>query len=356
MPARPFPRSIALACIAATALTTACTTSAPSNRASSAEQLAAGITEYLDSSPLLDAVRSVIVVVDDQTVFEEYYDSSADESRDSFSVTKSVVSTLVGIAVDEGLLDVSQTLRDLLPGHADRMTPAVAGTTLEQLLTMTGGFPDAYIWAEPDWVAAALQSADTPPGEQFTYSDPSAHLVGAVLAEATGRSVLDYAREKLFTPLGIDADDAAEPPAAPEETAAYEAADIAWPVDPRGLNVGGWGLKLRPRDLAAFGRLFLHEGRVDGEQIVSAQWVREATTAQVEVQGAAEEYGYLWWVGEADGSPAFMAVGYGGQLVEVVPDRDLVVVVSTDVVENAQVDHGYTTSLVDGVIAPALDG
>jgi CubicO group peptidase (beta-lactamase class C family) len=264
---------------------------------------------------------------------------------------------LVGIAVDEGLLDVTQPLAELLPAYADRMTPEVAHTTLEQLLTQTGGFPDTLngnaveVFKQPDWVASCLQSADERRGE-FHYSDPGVHLVAAVLAHATGRSVLDYAREKLFGPLGIDTVPAAQPVDGPAGFAEYQAADFAWPTDPQGINTGFGELKLHPRDMAAFGRLFLHQGRWNGEQVVSEDWVRTATVAHVTAGKLTDQYGYLWWVGAADGSPAYFALGYGGQMVAVVPDRDLVVVVASEVDEHAWVDNGSTIYLVDKVIAP----
>jgi CubicO group peptidase (beta-lactamase class C family) len=340
-------------------LTTACTASASAEHTIPVTQLGQDIDAYLRDPALAD-VRSVIVVAGDRTVFEKYYDSSAEESRNVFSVTKSVLSTLVGIAVDDGLLDIHQTLAELLPAYADRMTPAVAGTTLEQLLTMTGGFSDTSsgtsVFDQPDVVAACLQSQGRPPGERFAYADAGAHLIAAILTQATGRSVLDYAREKLFGPLGVDTDPAVEPRFSAEGISAYEAADFAWPVDPQGINTGAFGLKLHPRDMARLGELFLHDGRWNGHQVVSKAWVQNATRAHVPAGGAANDYGYLWWVGEADGSPAFMAVGYGGQLIEVVPDRDLVVVVASEVAEHATVDHSVLAYLVDHVIAPLLGG
>ena len=120
------------------------------------------------------------------------------------------------------------------------------------------------MFEQADWVAACLGSARRPAGKDFAYSDPGAHLVAAVLARATGRPVLDYARDKLFGPLGVDTEPAAEPLFAPEGIDEYEAADFAWPVDPQGIHTGFGHLKLRPRDMAALGSLYLHGGRVDG--------------------------------------------------------------------------------------------
>ena len=132
-----------------------CTTPAALDRPPAAAQLEEDIDDYLERHLLTD-VRAVIVVADDRTIVEEYFDATAEDYRSVFSVTKSVVSTLVGIAVDEGLLALDQTLVDLLPAYAATMTPDVAGTTLEQLLTMTGGFRDT--WSGPSVVERARPS------------------------------------------------------------------------------------------------------------------------------------------------------------------------------------------------------
>ncbi len=334
--------------------------STPPAATPSAGELRGEIADYLERSAL-DDVRAVLVIADDRTVVEEYYGSTAEEYRGVASVTKSVLSTLIGIAIDEGLLELDDPLRDLLPTYAGAMGPEVAATTLEQLLMMSGGFLDTWnpsvgdpVFEQADWVAASLGSAVRPAGEGFAYSDPGTHLVAAALVQATGRPVLEYAREKLFEPLGVDTDPAAEPPATPEGLADYEAAGFAWPVDPQGIHVGPGGLKLRPRDMAALGSLYLHGGTVDGERVVSADWTLDATSMHVPARGAADGYGYLWWVGEADGSPAYLAWGFGGQLIEVVPDRRLVVAVSSHVGDHATVDHYALTYLVDSIIAPAF--
>jgi CubicO group peptidase (beta-lactamase class C family) len=356
-------RVLALACaVTAAPVLMSCTASStapPRGDAVAQEQLDRDLIEYLER-PGLEEVRAVVVSVGDRIVFEEYRGGTAEDYHAQFSVTKSIVSTLVGIAVDEGLLDVDQTLAELLPDHVGTMDPAVAGTTLEQLLTMTGGFPDSWtgdsgqVFEQPNWVVASLASAAGPPGERFTYSDPGAHLVGAILVAATGEPVLDYARDELFGPLGIDSEPAAEPLFSPENAAAYDAADFAWAVDPQGLHAGGTGLKLRAPDMIDFGRLFLHGGRWDGEQVVSEAWVREATAAQVSARHAASSYGYFWWVDTAGGSPAYFALGFGGQLIEVVPELGLVVAVCTRVGDTNGVEPGRLTNMVDDVIAPAL--
>ena len=370
-------RAVALAAMAATfALTAGCTAgSAPEpapTRSASVDLDAIGAKIANDIRAEFDSsytdgyrnIRAVLVTVNGRPVVEQYYKSLATTSRNAYSVTKSVTATLIGIALAEGRLrGLDQTLVELLPMHAARMKPDVAGITLRQLLTMTAGLPgDPPGWpaytARPDWVGSILREGTVRrPGTAFEYSTAGSHLLSAILVQATGQSVLDYARAKLFDPLGITTRPAVEPLAA-RDSPAYDAATFAWSVDPEGHHFGGSDLKLAPRDMAKLGALYLDEGRWQGRQLVPAKWVREATTAHVTFgAGPPEGYGYQWWVTTAAGDPAFAALGYGGQLIEVVPARHLVVVMSTDVNENdpgSTVDPNLLLSLVSIWIAPAV--
>ena len=171
------------------------------------------IDAHLDEAdpPGLANVRAVLVSVDGATVVAHYRDSAPDETAHVWSVTKSVLSMLVGIAIADGhLRGLEQTLAELLPAYRAHMTPDVAAITLQQLLSMTSGLADApdggvtFDPADPDIVRTLL---DRPlvaaPGTRWVYSNASAHVVSAALRYATGRSVLDYARTRLFDPLGI---------------------------------------------------------------------------------------------------------------------------------------------------------
>jgi len=333
-----------------------------------AVQLVHDVQQDLSSDPDHDALRALIVQVRGKPVVEKYFGGAGSDSYwETASVTKSFLSTLVGIAIADGKISgVDATLAELLPSHARQMTPPVARTRLRHVLTMTGGFPgtEADLLADvssPDPVGTILRGSRGAPGG-FVYSDEGAHIVAAILAEATGSSVLEYARERLFAPLGIESAPAFEAritptgPIAEELARKYVAADFAWPTDSRGTHTG-WGLlKLRPLDLVKLGQLFLDHGRWRGKQVVPASWVRDATSAQV--QGAAGNYGYEWWVTEADGEPAYQALGFGGQLIEVVPNRDLVVVMATEIDPSRAPDTGFSPTLlgqaVNDTIAPAV--
>jgi CubicO group peptidase (beta-lactamase class C family) len=190
----------------------------PESGVSAAEQVAAVVDTYLagDLTGASEDVRAVLVTVGGRPVLERYYDSSAEATSGVFSVTKSVMSILIGIALDEGDLgSVEQTLAELLPEYATTMAQEVAGVTLRQVLTMTAGLPEDTAGSDPlpfetadDWIAAIVSGGLVrPAGEDFAYASAGSHLLSAILVEATtGRPVLDYAREKLFDPLGIDTD------------------------------------------------------------------------------------------------------------------------------------------------------
>ena len=307
-----------------------------------------------------ERVRAIVVSVHDRPVFERYYHGSATTTGNVFSVTKSVMSMLIGIAVDERKLrGVDQTLAELLPAYAATMPAAVKAVTLRQVLTMTAGLPPdpaglAALETSGDWVATILTGGtQQPAGQGFAYSSAGSHLLSAILRQATGHSTLDYARAKLFTPLGISTVPVAEPVAREESRPAYDRAGFAWATDPQGNHVGFSFLKLTARDMDKLGRLWLHQGRWAGRQLVSAGWVNESTTSQVETQTTPEQYGYQWWVTTADGHRAYAAMGYGGQLIEVVPDLDLVAVVASIDAIGAAGPEVYL-DLVSSYIAPAI--
>ncbi len=372
---RPMRRVVALAAMMFLVLAplAACSSDEDAKPAEPEDQAAliSAVNEALEVDPAHDNLRAVLVQVDGKPVLEQYYDWPVDTYWDIDSAIGSILSVLVGIAIGEG--DISgpeETLVELLPDHADDMSPEVAETTLRELLTMTGGFAGldrdrtpAYM-SDPDPVGSILRAAPDPLGGGFEYSNQGAHVVSAVLAEATGMSVLDYARSRLFEPLGIDTRPAFEKMLDAGNLDAFVAADFAWPVDGSGLHLGWTGLKLRPADQVRIGQMMLDSGKWKGKQVVPADWVRESTTQQADPisrrnqENASGKYGYEWWVTEADEEPAYFAWGGGGQLLEVVPSLSLVVVVASEIEYGQPRSTGFSanalTFLVDHTIAPAV--
>jgi CubicO group peptidase (beta-lactamase class C family) len=318
-------------------------------------------------------VRSLLVVRHGYLVYERYWRGvTAGDGRNSFSVTKSVVSALVGIALrDQQLEGLDQTVEELLADHlpADA-DPRLRRVTVEQLLTMTSGLAgdDALpggldgisdrMAQSRDWVRHILgRRLETTPGARFAYSSASSHLLSAIVADTSGQSPLAFARAELFGPLGIAADDALEPeirdwPLAPAEWGAYERAPVAWPKDPQGYHFGGGYLKLPARDLAKLGYLYLNGGRWDGTQVVPADYVAASTRPQSDPSGGSGGYGYQWWVTNETGHDSFRAEGFGGQVIQVIPDLDLVVVITSDPSQGRQ----NPADLVGAVIVSAVTG
>jgi CubicO group peptidase (beta-lactamase class C family) len=307
-----------------------------------------------------DLIKAVIIDVDGKPVVEHYgKNGGPDVTGNVYSVTKSVMSALIGIAIDEGLIaGVDSTLGELLPEYKDVILPEVAAVTLEEILTMTGGIiGDDNLGRLPDsddWIGTILSTPlEQPAGTVWSYATFGSHLLSAVLVQATGRPVLDYAREKLFDPLGIDTEPVGELKAYAGDVENWPQG-FAWAKDPTGLHFGGSDIALTPLDLVTFGRMYLDGGRWNGKQVVPAEWVAASTTRQVDTGNSAlPGYGYQWRVLEAAGHPAFAAVGRAGQLIEVVPDLRLVVVVACKD-DPAAFDAVAFSQFVAGSIIPAL--
>jgi CubicO group peptidase (beta-lactamase class C family) len=269
--------------------------------------------------PLLSAL---LVVRGGRIVFERYYNGlDRDEPLLVWSVTKSVTNMAIGIALREGLFSgLDETLGEIMPDRIPAAAdPRVAAITLEDLLTMTAGWSwDGRInfarSAETDDLDLMLaRPLVCDPGLCFEYDSGSSNLLSYAIQVRAREPMADYLQSRLFDPMGIER---------PE-----------WIATDDDATRGGGGLFLTPREMAKVGYLYLNRGVWDGEQIVDSAWVETSTRAHssgvsavtgVNIVGGA--YGYHWWITEAGGLPAYMAVGYGGQLVYVVPEVDLIVV------------------------------
>lgn len=234
------------------------------------------------------------------------------------SITKSILSALVGIAIEQGLIaDIDSPIVDILPPPpTGQVDPKLAQVTIRHLLTMTAGF----LWDESDgpavrdWFFGGKQTARNDalmrpivhaPGTVFNYDSPTADLLATLLTQAVGRDLLSFAQEYLFGPLGIH--------------------DYVWEQDPAGNYRGSAGLVMRPMDLAKFGQLYLQQGQWQGQQLIPAAWVAASVATQA-VVNPAYGYGHLWWVQEQETPHFYSAVGYGGQFILVAPDEQIVVV------------------------------
>jgi CubicO group peptidase (beta-lactamase class C family) len=286
------------------------------------------------------SVHGVVVVRRGALVFEQYF-AGEDQIRgrsigrveftptvkhDLRSISKSVTSLLVGIAVDRGLIrSVDEPVFNFFPEYADLRTPERERITLRHLLTMSSGLAwdeirpytdsaNSYIrmiYAPDPYRFALEQPVERPPGLRFNYGGGATVLLSKIVQKVTDQQFNQFAREALFVPLGIT--------------------DIDWMRMPNGDTAAASGLRLRPRDIAKLGQLFLTRGTWNGRRILSAAWLDQSTTAEVEASDFLF-YGYQLWLGRAlidkREVPWIAGFGLGGQRLFVVPSLDLVVVVT----------------------------
>ena len=249
---------------------------------------------------------SVLVERNGRPLFAGYYHGDTESTRlDVFSVTKSVVSTLVGIAAQHGLLRLDERLGDFFPKQVraaqDRRVRSI---TLRELLSMTSGYRDTMQLRSDDWIQSLVgRPLATNPGRSFAYDDGSYHLLSAVLTEATRLTAQQYARRVLFGPLRISG--------------------AHWTSDGQGHSLGNTGLRLSAREMLELGELYLHSGLLHGRRIVPADYVRAATYTK-----AGTGYGLGWWIVSTAQLNGFAALGYGGQAIAVFPSKNLVVTVA----------------------------
>lgn len=262
---------------------------------------------------------SLLVVRHGYLVAEKYFHGDGpDTPFNVMSVSKSFLSALAGIAIDQG--DLAGVDQPIAPFFAEYLGPdpgpPLSDITVRHLLTHTAGFrweetgESAMAWENSaDWNAYFLaRPIDDEPGTTFNYSTAGTHLLATLLARATGRPLMDFAQQELFQPTGIQIS--------------------RWDTDPQGNYYGGGQMYFRPIDLAKFGVLFMDGGVYDGVQVVPESWVEESTKRLLSLPDGTG-YGYLWWRDVAAGRDYYFAAGYGGQYIFVAPDVDVVVVVTS---------------------------
>jgi CubicO group peptidase (beta-lactamase class C family) len=215
---------------------------------------------------------SLLVIKNGYLVFEKYYSwGSPEKYTVVHSVTKSVMSALIGIALDKGYLkSLDQKLSDFFPEYiTDGLDPRTREISLRHLLTMSAGFrwndrgAEMRFWySSSNWAKFTIElPQDSNPGEKFTYNSSLSHLLSIILSKATKTSTLEFARQNLFEPLGIQS--------------------AFWHQGPQGYYIGGFGLGLSARDLAKIGFLYLNNGYWNDQSIVPEYWVKESTDQKI---------------------------------------------------------------------------
>lgn len=290
----------------------------------------------------LDQLHSLVVGHRGELALaERFRGPSMDRPVNVKSLSKTIVATLTGIALDRGVLagveqPVAPLLGPLVPAGAD---PRVAEITLADLLTMQAGLERTSGanyggWVQsPNWVANALARpfvAD--PGGRMLYSTGSYHLLAVALARSADRPLVDLARDWLGDPLGI-----AIPP---------------WSRDPQGYYMGGNNMALSPMALWRFGEMWRRGGTWNGTQVLSGTWIDEAWTPRTRSPWSGDLYGYGWFLTRLAGTDVAYARGYGGQMLYVAPSVGLTVAVTSDPTRPAR-SHGYVGDL-HALVADAL--
>jgi CubicO group peptidase (beta-lactamase class C family) len=267
----------------------------------------------------LPQLRSLLVSWRGEIVAEHYARGVRATSLANIkSASKSIIATLVGIAIERGAIKgVREPIVTWFPDLRRDPDPRKQTITVEDLLTMRAGLQStsgqnygAWVLSK-DWVRfALLRPMVDAPGGSMQYSTGSSHLLSAILTKATGVSTWQFARDALAAPLGFSL--------------------ARWPQDPQGVYFGGNEMLLTPRQMVTIGELYLHRGFARGRQIVPAAWVDTSCVARTfSAYDSDRKYGYGWWTQElAGGTPCF-AWGYGGQYILVFRDLDLVVVATS---------------------------
>ena len=299
----------------------------------------------VEAAAELDPLSSLLIWHRDSLLVEEYFNGMrADRAVNIKSASKSIVGLLVGIALEDGAIDsLDQPIADLLPEYARAMNgSAKRAITVRDLLTMQSGLESTSsrnygAWVtSADWVRDALRRpVECDPGACWGYSTGTTHVLGVIVARRTGRSLRDYAAERLFGPLGVPV--------------------RGWDRDPQGNYLGGNNMSFRPVELLRLGRLLLDEGIVDGRRIVPARWLDASWRSYARSPYNGNGYGFHWWNRSMDGQRVIFAWGYGGQFLYVVPRLDLTVVVTSSLASRGARGHNERVhDLIEESIIPAI--
>ena len=273
----------------------------------------------------LGFVDALLIIRNGKLVAEKYYNGyNSDKEHQIWSCTKSFMSVLVGIAVDNGLIEsTGKKIMDYFPEYVyPGMDSRFYDITIKNLLRMSMGIDKEENNLIPvvqtnDWIYQTFRlPLLSDPGQKFRYNSLETHLLSAIITKVSGKSARKFANENLTGPMGIEI--------------------VDWKTDPKGYNTGGYDIYMKPRDMAVLGYMYLNGGRINNTQIVSQEWIDASLTRSWINNGIKwgpltdYNYGYLWWLGKINGYNMFMAMGMGGQYIINFPDLDLIVVTTTN--------------------------
>ena len=319
-------------------------------------------TQMLDEAVgrLGDNITGILIRKDGETRYKNYFHGcSAENAAHVYSVTKSVFSALIGIAIGKGLIrSVEQRVLDFFPDYVVQPgEKTIQHVTIKNLLTMTAPYKyetepymQFFTSRNPIQDALDLLGGDKQIGV-FNYSAiGGTHILSGILSRATGQSALAFAQERLFAPMGIQVPRHIVIRSEVEHMAIMnDPSTRGWVVDPQENNFASWGLFLTPREMAKFGQLYLDGGAWEGKQIVPAAWVAESTrehSRAVEYGNLA--YGYLWWIIDAE---SFAALGDGGNAIYVNTKKRIVVSIASRIAPQVQDRIGWIKTEIEPLLA-----
>lgn len=297
----------------------------------------------------LKKITSVVVARGGEIVYEKYFEGDETMLRNTRSATKSITDVLIGIAIDQHRLSVkSRVLPFFADKHPANPDPRKEKITVEDLLTMSSivecndwnNFSrgnEERMYLIEDWIKFYLDLPvralpdERPYGRAFSYCTSGVVTLGGVLERATKMKVPEFAQKNLFGPLGIE--------------------KVQWWQSPLDQTMTGGGTQFRSRDLLKIGQLYLNGGTWNGKRIVSAEWVKASTAPHAQISDQ-QSYGYLWWLQSFGGHAAYFMSGNGGNKIAVIPDLDLVAVI-TSTNYGTRGMHEQTDKILSDIVAAA---
>jgi CubicO group peptidase (beta-lactamase class C family) len=325
-------------------------TSTPSEQGFDAEQLNIALNEAENRS----SIYSVLVIRNGYIVTERYYRGYSENSEFNIrSVSKSYLSAMTGIAIENGIINgIHDKMLDFYPEYDhSELDPRKDDITIKHLLTMQGGIDHEHnnysrLYGTSNWIQSAIEEPLLyNPGETHSYNTFLTHLLSGISTKTSGMSTLEFGQKYLCDPLGIIIQD--------------------WQQSPQGIYFGGNSMFFTTRDMAVLGYLYLNDGEINGVQIVPRDWVEESLKNRMPEHqegwtwGPMENggYGYLWWLGEIKGYEVFLAIGHGGQFVVNFPKLNMIVATNSNAYvswETADANERSALDLIANYIVPAI--
>ncbi|MDW7691491.1 serine hydrolase [Flammeovirgaceae bacterium SG7u.111] len=289
-------------------------------------------------------IAGVVVKRNSKTVFENYYNGyNKNDTIHVASVTKSIISALIGIAIDKGFIkSIEQNILDFFQGYKiKRGEKRIQKIAIRDLLTMTAPYKFKYepytkVYSSDDWTKAVLDLIGGK-GEigEFKYTTVGLQVLSGIITNATGHTIVDFASENLFKHLDIQTPKNVTINSKDEHIAFLKDKHRSgWVIDPKGINTAGWGLALTTIDMAKIGQLYLNMGIWNGKQILSAKWIEHSTKEHSRLGKL--PYGYLWWIIDGVNNRDFAAIGDGGNVIYVSPEKNIVVAIASQFMPRAK--------------------